>query len=117
MAHQVQGRWQERQRRNHAGGRADGHDATEAGDALVLGQHETSKTNDGCQGRHENRFAGAFCENARLLFLGITIQDMNAAGHADPNHQREGHNIGRIELNVEPTHVSNHPDGADSDGH
>ena len=115
MTQEVQNRRQESQRGQHARGRADGHHTAQAGDALVFRQHQAAKSDDRRQRRYEDCFAGALGQDARLSFLGIAIENMDAAGHADADDQRQRHDVRRIERNVEPPHEPNHPDGADGD--
>src|SRR6266516_165970 len=116
VTEEIQDSRQERQCGDHAGGRANRHHRSQTGDSLVLGQDQTAEANDRCQRRHEDGFARALREDAGGPFLGIAIQDVNATGDSDTDDQRQGHDVRRIERNVKPAHVTDHPNRADADG-
>ena len=49
------------------------------------------------------------------MFFRVAIEDVDTARHPDSNDQRKGHDVGRIERDVEPTHEADHPYCPDAD--
>ena len=47
-----------------------------------------------------------------MLLLGEAVQDVNAIGHANTDDQRQGHDVGRVERQIENAHHPEHPQRA-----
>lgn len=107
---QLQHRGQKSHARDHARRGPHRHDITQGLNPLMIGKGQTAETRDRGQPRHQDRLARAFRENAGIILFGKAIEDVDAVGDPNPDHQRQGHNVRWIEGNAEHSHESHHPE-------
>src|ERR1043166_144612 len=81
----------------------------------MLAENEAAEASNGREPGNQHRLACAPSENTRSLFLGETIQDMNAVRDSDSDHQRQRHNVSWIQRNPKKSHDAAEPNKADAD--
>lgn len=100
----------------HAGEDADGHNQSEALNAVVAGKKKASKTGHSGKAGDEDGFAGAFGKEFGAPFFAIAVENVDSVGDADADDKRQSHNVGRVEGNVENPHKAEEPERAEGDG-
>ena len=82
----------------------------------MLREDQAAKSRNGRQAGNKHRLARAVRQDVRPLLLGKTVQNVDAVRHADAQHERQGHDIRRIEGHSKKAHQPAQPDRADRHG-
>ncbi len=79
-------------------------------------QDKTPEPGNGGQAADEDGLAGASRQDARRLFLGEAVEDVNAIRNTNADDKRQCHNIRRIERKIFGSHNARKPNHAHAYG-
>lgn len=100
----------------HAGEDADGHNQSEALDAVMVGEEEASKAGHSSEAGDKDGLACAFGKEFGALFFAVAVEDVDSVANTDADDKRQSHDVGGIEGNVENAHESKEPERSEGDG-